>query len=506
MDSVLQLAVDTIKIDKQALVFVASRASAEKTALDISKLTSFSHPELEEGVLKAIPSPTKQCEKLSKCIRKGIAFHHSGLTNKQKEIIEDEFKTGKIKIICATPTLAAGLSLPVFRVIIKSLKRFSGKWGMDWIPVLEYLQMAGRAGRPEYEKFGESIVVAKSTAERDEIHERYILGEPEEIYSKLAAEPVLRTYLLSLISSGLIRDEKTMKEFFGETFWAHQYGDMEKLTSIMDRMISLLNGWKFIEAGDTSDFVAANTVKDERMRPTPIGRRISELYLDPLTANYLLSCLENFDESKNVFSLLQMISHTLEMRPLLRTKQKEMDFVHNELGKRYEFLLEEEPSSFDMEYGEFVNSIKTALFFEEWISEKGEDFLFETFGARPGEIRAKVESANWLIYSAEELSKVTRNLHAVKELRKLRLRIKHGVHEELLPLLRLKGIGKKRARKMFTNGIKDIGGVKGVDFVTLAQLVGGKVAQSIKEQVGIKVEEVPSGKRKGQLSLGKFNK
>ena len=59
---------------------------------------------------------------------------------------------------------------------------------------------------------------------------------------------------------------------------------------------------------------------------------------------------------------------------------------------------------------------------------------------------------------------------------------------------------------MFTNGIKDIGGVKGVDFVTLAQLVGGKVAQSIKEQVGIKVEEVPSGKRKGQLSLGKFNK
>ena len=156
MDNIKQLALETIKLNKQAIVFVPSRASAEKTAEELAKLSTSLHPNFEKEVLKVASTPTKQCRRLSHCIRKGVAFHHAGLIQKQKDLIESEFKNGKIKIICATPTLAAGLSLPVFRVIIKSLKRFSGKWGMDWITVIEYLQMAGRAGRPEYEKFGET--------------------------------------------------------------------------------------------------------------------------------------------------------------------------------------------------------------------------------------------------------------------------------------------------------------------------------------------------------------
>ena len=117
------------------------------------------------------------------------------------------------KIICATPTLAAGLSLPVFRVIIKSLKRFAGGWGMKWIPV-QYLQMAGRAGRPEYEDYGEAIIIAKNESERDEVYERYICGQPEDIYSKLAAQPILRNHVLSLVSSGIIRSDKDAETSF----------------------------------------------------------------------------------------------------------------------------------------------------------------------------------------------------------------------------------------------------------------------------------------------------
>ena len=65
---------------------------------------------------------------------------------KQRELIEDNFREGVIKIICATPTLAYGLSLPAFRSILKDLRRY-GPRGMAYIPVLEYLQMSGRAGR-----------------------------------------------------------------------------------------------------------------------------------------------------------------------------------------------------------------------------------------------------------------------------------------------------------------------------------------------------------------------
>ena len=138
LDDTHKLAIETINLGKQALIFVPSRASAEKTAEEISKLTTISLHDLEQEVLKVITFPTKQCRRLSHCVKKGIAFHHSGLTSPQKEILEREFRAGRIKIICCTPTLAAGLSLPVYRVIIKSLRRFSEKSGMDWIPVLEY--------------------------------------------------------------------------------------------------------------------------------------------------------------------------------------------------------------------------------------------------------------------------------------------------------------------------------------------------------------------------------
>ena len=510
LDDVHKIVLETLQINKQVIIFLPSRASAEKTAEDLAKLTTFNLPELEQIALHALSTPTKQCRRLSNCVRKGVAFHHSGLVAAQREMIEDGFKTGTIKVICCTPTLAAGLSLPAFRVIIKSLKRFSGSWGMDWIPVLEYLQMAGRAGRPEYENWGEAITIAKDEKEKEEIYERYVCGVPEEIYSKLAVEPVLRTYLLSLISSGIIRDEKSMKDFFGKTFWAYQFQDMKKLEEIMDRMLSLLEGWKFVtvsgENGNT-DFVTASSIGKKTgrsMKATLLGKRVSELYLDPLTAYHLLECLEEYDESKNTFSLLQMAAHTLEMRPQLTIKVKDREFVQEELNKRFDQLLEDEPSAFDDEYGEFMNSIKTTLFLGDWIEEKDEDFLMEKYDIRPGEIRAKLEKTDWLLYAAQEIAKITQHRIAIRELEKLRLRVQDGVREELLVLLKLKGIGRIRARRLYGNGIKDLGDIKKVDLATLGQILGKAIAEDVKKQVGEEVKEVPAGKRKGQLGLGKF--
>lgn len=496
-----------------------SRASAEKTAEDISQVVQGNQPNLEHEVLKVVNSPTKQCRRLSHCVKKGIAFHHSGLTSTQKELIEEAFRKGDIKIICATPTLSAGVSLPAYRVIIKSLKRFSGGWGMDWIPVLEYLQMAGRAGRPEYEKEGQAIVIAKNEEEREEMHTKYLCGEPEEIYSKLAVEPVLRTYLLSLIASGIIKDERSVHDFFSKTFWAHQFKDMKQLQEILSRMLVLLEEWKFVIVEGEKEmapgfFCAASLKKTleesskKKLKATPLGKRTSELYLDPLTARHLLDCLQksekNFGQEKRPFSLLQMICHTLEMRPLLQIKKKEEDFVQEELNKRIEFLLEEEPNIFDLEYKQFMDSIKMALFFEEWIQEKDEDFLLEKFDIRPGEIKVKLDLAEWLLYASQELAVICQFREAEKAIQVLRIRVENGVREELLPMLKLRGIGRIRARRLYAAGIKDLGDVKKTDATTLGQILGKAVAEDVKKQVGEEVMAVPKGTRKGQLSLMKF--
>ncbi len=518
MDDLIKLALETIQMRKQAMIFLPSRASAEKTAEDISQIVAENLPELEHEVLKAVTSPTKQCRRLSHCVKKGVAFHHSGLTGAQKELIEEAFRRGEIKIICATPTLSAGVSLPAYRVIIKSLKRFSGGWGMDWIPVLEYLQMAGRAGRPEYEKEGQAIVIAKDEDEKEEIYDQYICGEPEEIYSKLAVEPVLRTYLLSLIASGIIKDEKSARDFFSQTFWAHQFKDMKRLQEILSRMLVLLEEWKFVVVEKAQE----DQEPKNKLKATALGKRTSELYLDPLTARHLLDCLQKFeaqsgsslsgkdqhqkhlDPERKMFSLLQMICHTLEMRPLLQIRKREEDVMQEEFNRRFEFLLEEEPSVYDLEYKQFMDSIKTALFFEGWIQEKDENFLLEKFDIRPGEIKVKLDLAEWLLYASQELSALCPFRGAEKSIQVLRVRIENGVREELLPLLKLRGIGRIRARRLYTAGIKDLGDIKKADATTLGQILGKAIAEDVKKQVGEEAMVIPKGTRKGQLSLMKF--
>jgi helicase len=514
-NAALDLAIDTINIGKQALVFANTKRSAEKTAEDIAKKVKTNNEklvELSSNVLKALSSPTKQCQRLALCIKKGIAFHHAGLVAKQRELIEDNFRNGLIKVICCTPTLAFGLDLPAFRAILKDLRRY-GPRGMAYIPVLEYLQMAGRAGRPKFDKTGEAIIVAISKNDKKKLYEQYVLGQPEDIYSKLAVEPVLRTYLLSLIAANFVNTKKQIIDFFSKTFWAYQFVDMDRLVLIIDKMFDLLSDWEFIQRkkedftsadkiDDTRTTSGTNSVGDENIKATLMGKRVAELYIDPLTAYFFITCLRNASDKKvNEFSFLQMVCHTLEIRPLLRVGVKEQEKIQEELVKYYDLLLEKEPSIYEPEYEDYINSIKTALMLHEWINEKTEEYLLENYNARPGELRSKLSLADWLLYSGEEISRILHYQQLNKEIVRLRLRLKHGVKEELLPLIKIKGVGRIRARKLFYNRIKDIGDVKKADMTKLVQILGQNVALNVKKQVGQEIKEVPKGKRKGQISL-----
>ncbi len=488
----INIALDTIKIGRQALVFLNTKQSAEKCAEEIARKIKTDNKKLAElslSVLKALSRPTKQCERLSRCINRGIAFHHAGLTHEQRTAVEDNFRNGLIKIICCTPTLAYGVDLPAYRAIIRDLKRFGAR-GMQWIPVLEYLQIAGRAGRPKFDKEGQAIVVASTKPEKKAIYNRYVLGEPEDIYSKLAVEPVLRTYLLSLISTNFVSTKTEIASFFSKTFWAHQFRDMEQLKEIIDKMLQLLEEWEFIKTDD-EEFVSANNLNKEiNIRATILGKRVAELYIDPLTAHQLIKGLrEATAKQTDAFSYLQLVSSTLEMRPLLRVKTKEFDDFQEKLAETESQLLQKEPSIYDSEYDYFISSIKTACFFNEWIDEKNENELLETFNIRPGEIRVKLDNANWLLYACQELSRIMRFKKIAADVMKTRLRVKYGAKEELFPLLKLKNIGRVRARRLFNSGIKDIREIKKADMLRLADVVGSKTAADIKRQVGEEIKE-----------------
>lgn len=500
--AVLNIALDTLKIGKQALVFVNTKKSAEKTAEEISKKIKTESEELKilaNDALNALSKPTKQCERLSFCIKKGIAFHHAGLMEKQRNLVEENFRNGAVKIICCTPTLAYGIDMPAYRAIIKDLKRYTMQ-GLSWIPVLDYMQMSGRAGRPNYDKEGQAIAIAISIGEKDKIEEKYLNGTPEDIYSKLAVEPVLRTYVLSLIAANFTTTKKQLFDFFDKTFYAYQFKDLRRMHATIAKVLDLLEEWEFLMRGN--EFSNADELDDEKLKPTLIGKRVAELYIDPLTAYFIIMCLRNGSDKKlDSFSFLQMISHTLEIRPLLRVGIREYDKVQEAMLEISDFLLENEPSMYEPEYEDFLNSIKTALMFSQWVSEQDEEFLLEEYNIRPGEIRAKLEIADWLLYATEEICKIMHYQSLIKEIVKLRFRMRYGVKEELLPLVRLENIGRVRARLLFRNRLRDIKDLRSVDLSTLTHLLGEKTALSIKKQLGQEKLEVPENKRKGQISL-----
>ncbi len=469
----LDLIRDSLKKDKQTLIFFMSRRNAEAAARKASEITKRFLKEEERKYLKekgreilnALSHPTEQCKKLSKYFEKGSAFHHAGLVSKQREIVEEAFRKRILKVICATPTLALGVNLPTFRAVVRDLKRYSEEYGSDWIPVLEWKQMIGRAGRPGLEKYGEGIAIAKNEEESEYIFERYVNGKPEKIFSKLSSEPAIRTSILGLISSNLINSRKSAEKFFKLTFFAVQFGSEKKLIEKIDKTIDMLKEMNFIR--EEKGFLEA----------TRIGRRVSELYLDPLSAKYMIEMLKK--KKENELFYLQVINNCYEM-PLPSIGRKDFIFLNSEIQKNKN-KLPPVPEVWDIEYERYLRAFKNTLIFKDWINEKGEDYILEKYNETPGRLYSSLTIADWLLYSMKEIAKI---LKIKTNIEKLRIRMKYGIKEELIQLVALEGIGRVKARKLYNHRIRTIEDLKNVSLERLKKIIGEKTAEKIKKQVG----------------------
>ena len=140
------LVVDILKEGGQALVFTNSRRSAVSMAeslrtpvrLTASKPDQQAMKENHEIYLKEAADDTDISKKLADCLAHGVAFHHAGLPNAQLDFIVQQYNMKIIKVICCTPTLAAGVNTPARRVIISSLYRYSAEKGNQPISIMEY--------------------------------------------------------------------------------------------------------------------------------------------------------------------------------------------------------------------------------------------------------------------------------------------------------------------------------------------------------------------------------
>jgi len=447
---------NTLLMKKQLIFFLSSRRNTEALAEKLSKLVFHFLEEKEIEGLKKISQaientleiPTEQCKKLARCVEKGVVFYHSGILFDQRILVEEAYKKGLIKVITSTTALAYGLNLPNFRAVVRDAKRYYPGLGSIYLPVLEVEQMFGRSGRPKYDDWGEGILVAKNEKEVEELESYYLKGELEEISSKISTESALRIHILSLVSNHFLKSETEIFEFFKKTFFGKKYREISVLKEKIEETIFLLESWGFLER------------KEGKLNATKIGRRISQLYLDPLSANLFIESLKGCQKA-NEFTLFCLLAKAGELKPSPSLTTKDAFLVEEEILKNEEFFFFQMPDEFDEEYEEFLREAKLATIFSFWIEEKTEGEIMEKLKITPGELHSRVEISDWLLYSILEISKLVPFEQEIKkELKKLRVRLRYGIKEELVPLVSLRGIGRVRARALFDSGFGSISKIK----------------------------------------------
>ncbi|MGC8948251.1 MAG: DEAD/DEAH box helicase [Thermoprotei archaeon] len=448
--SVVNLSIDTLKNGGQALVFASTRQSAVRYAHkhenSVPKfLTDDEKRILREAAETLIKiSEDKITLDLANLVKNGVAFHHAGLSYHARSIIEKLFRDRILKIICATPTLAAGVNVPARRVIVAELHRFNVREGIsEEIPIMEYKQLAGRAGRPKYDEYGEAIIIAPGKLHVKRLLDEYVNGNIEDISSKLDNESAMRSHILSLFATDVVSDTQSMHKFLSKTFYAYTVGS-QHVQLVANRILRYLVSSGFLEENEG------------RFSATALGKRVAELYIDPSSAYTIISIL-NKRESLTAFGYLYTIVLTDDM-PKLSVNRRELRVIIekaepyiDELPVRLNYDIYDEDDARLIAY-----ELKTALMLNDWINEVKEEDIVDMYNVGSGDIYSYTQTAHWICYAAYELMKLLNKMNHAKELNKLYKRLADGVKEELLELVKIPGIGRVKARVLYNYGFTSL--------------------------------------------------
>ncbi|MEM1663582.1 MAG: DEAD/DEAH box helicase [Pyrobaculum sp.] len=471
-DAEVSLAIDTVAEGGQALVFTNSRSSTAKLAKTIAKaVENYPRQLIDVGAARALAEEVAKASsskiigrELAELVARGVAFHNAGLELEVRKLVEEGFRRGVLKVVVSTTTLAAGVNLPARRVIIAEYERYVPLWGREEIPVLEYRQMAGRAGRPGLDPYGEAVVVAKSRGEVGYIFERYIKGSVEDVKSHILSGPNLRAHLLGAAGGGYASSIDELAEFMSHTLGYVQMRSRLKsslLRAKIEEAVEELSVWGFVEA------------EGGRVYVTELGRHVARLYLDPETAARYIELLKKLRRGDDLAYLYLVLTAP--------------DFPRARRGKASKEALAAVFEAFEdlEEDEEFEDVVKTASALMLWIEEVDEDYIFQQFDVAPGDLRVYIDLFEWLGAAAAKLAKHLGLVKHGERLEVLTKRVVHGVREELLELVEnLRGIGRVRARVLYSHGYKTLRDLAEASPSAIASLpgFGEKLAASVVEQ------------------------
>lgn len=474
-DVIVKIIEKSIEDNSQALSFVSTRRFTESLSTYVAKkinkkLTKEQKEKFKEVADKLLEVPKKKgslptttCLKLAESAEKGVVFHHAGLFNEQKEIIEDEFRAGNILMIAATPSLMYGVNLPSKSVVIRDYTRWTSN-GPANIPVFDYEQMSGRAGRPQYDSEGNSYLIAKTMDEAYDLKERYIEGEVEPTTSKLVDnKDAIFKQIIAQIASGLSKNIDELSDFFEKTLYGYQMKNNPSMAAFASDSIK----WE-IEAA--LEFLLQNGIvraTPEGLKTTDFGNLISKSNYSVETAVKIKEYVSDINEL-NPYEMIYALCETPDM-PLISFKgRKSKDPVRDKLA---------ESGLFAVDIG---NAEATAVSLIEWINERNEYEIENAYNVYSASTRRSAYEASLLVKFAKQTMEILGNYSILKDLDYLSARLYYGVKEDLIKLVvGVKRLGRKRAREIVNVFGNDLTNVSEADLRKIDG-IGEKLSEKIK--------------------------
>ena len=465
-DVIVKIVEKAIEDNSQALSFVSTRRFTESLATYVAKKIDKKTTKEQKQKFKQVADkllevpkkkgslPTTTCLKLAEAAEKGVVFHHAGLFNEQKEIIEDEFRKGNILMITATPSLMYGVNLPSKYVVIRDHTRWTSN-GPASIPVFDYEQMSGRAGRPQYDDVGYSYLVAKTMDEAFDLEARYVNGEIELTNSKLIDnKDAIYKQIIAQIASSLSKNLDDLNDFFGKTLYGFQMKNNPSMSMFAQDSLN----WELESA---LEFLLQNGI----IRATPEGLKTTDFGNLIAKSNYAVETAVKIKEyvstmeKLNPAEMIYALAETPDL-PLISFKgRKSKDPVRDKLS---------ECGLFAVDIG---NPEATAVSLIEWIDERNEYEIENAYNVYSASTRKSAYEASRLVKFAKNTLEVLGNYSNLKDMDYLSARLYYGVKEDIISLVvGVKRLGRKRARllmKTFGDNLseaseKDLQKVEGI--------------------------------------------
>ncbi|XP_029920604.1 helicase POLQ-like isoform X2 [Myripristis murdjan] len=481
-DHIIALVTEVIP-KHSCLVFCPTKKNCENVAGMICKYLKadfLQHKEAEKAILlrelKASGNGS-MCPVLQKIVPYGVAYHHSGLTNEERKLVEAAYSDGVLCLLTCTSTLAAGINLPARRVILRS-----PYVATDFLKRSQYKQMVGRAGRAGIDSTGESILILQ---EKDKNMAKKLVSAPmETCYSNLMQDDGkgVLSLILSLIGLNITNSLEQVMDFLSGTLLSVQERQLcleKSLWEIIQECVGLLKEKGLITVSSDGH--------GQILKVTKLGKATYKGSVDLTYSDILYNDLSKGLESLMLNSYLHLI---YLVTPYDMISQCQPDWMI--YFRQFNLLSAAEqrmaaavgvPESFVARKaaGQTVRKnmdmmvarrLYLALVLFSLLRETNLWCVAEKFQLSRGFIQTLLSSSSafcsCVLHFTEELEEFWPFKALLAELTR---RLSYCVTAELIPLMEVAGVMESRAKQLYNAGYKTLAHVANADPSVLAKTI-----------------------------------